>query len=144
MDIGINNIAMYTPNYYLSMQDFAKVKNLDYNKFLAMGQHQMSICPPDEDVVTMASNAASRAIKDIDTKSIGLVLFATESSVDQAKSAGLFLHKLLKLPSSCRVIELKQSCYAATGGLQLDLSYIKAHPQQKVLLIAADVARYDL
>ncbi len=144
MNTGISNIAMYTPNYYLSMLDFAKVKNLDYNKFLAMGQNQMSICPPDEDIVTMASNAASRVIKDIDTSSIGLVLFATESSIDQAKSAGLFLHKLLELPSSCRIIELKQSCYAATGGLQLALSYIRAHPQQKVLLIAADIARYDL
>jgi hydroxymethylglutaryl-CoA synthase len=73
-----------------------------------------------------------------------LVLFATESSIDQSKAAGLYVHRLLQLSSRCRVLELKQACYSATGAVLLALDWLKAHPDQKALILASDIARYGL
>jgi hydroxymethylglutaryl-CoA synthase len=92
----------------------------------------------------MGANAALRAIRDIDTDSIEMLLFATESGIDQSKAAGIYVHDLLNLSARCRVIELKQACYSATLALQLALPFLRQHPEKKVLLVASDIARYGL
>lgn len=143
--VGIDTIAFYTSHYALDLARLAEVRGMDANKFyIGLGQHKMAVPPPDEDVVTMAANAALRAIRDIDTNTIELLLFATESGIDQSKAAGIYVHDLLHLPTRCRVIELKQACYSATLALQLALPFLRQHPDKKVLLIASDIARYGL
>jgi len=72
------------------------------------------------------------------------LLFATESGIDQSKAAGLFVHSLLDLPERCRVVELKQACYSATAALRMAMGLVAMRPQSKVLVIASDVARYEL
>ena len=145
MKVGIDTISFYTSNYALDLSDLAKIRGVDPEKFsIGLGQHAMAVPPPDEDVVTMAANAALTAIQDIDTTSIEMLLFATESGIDQSKAAGIYVHDLLGLPARCRVIELKQACYSATVALQLALPFLRQHPDKKVLLIASDIARYGL
>lgn len=143
--VGIDTIALYTSHYYLDLAHLAEVRGVAVDKFyIGLGQHNMAVPPPDEDIVTMAANAAARAIRDIDVNSIEMLLFATESGVDQSKAAGIYVHDLLGLPERCRVVELKQACYSATLALQLALPFLRQHPDKKVLLIASDVARYGL
>jgi hydroxymethylglutaryl-CoA synthase len=43
-----------------------------------------------------------------------------------------------------RAIEIKEACYGGTAGLQLAADFVRAHPGAKVLVIAADIARYGL
>ncbi|MDR3476932.1 MAG: hydroxymethylglutaryl-CoA synthase [Gammaproteobacteria bacterium] len=143
--VGIERIAFYTSHYALDLEALAKVRGVDVNKFfVGLGQQKMSVPPPDEDIVTMAANAASRALQSIDVSAIEMVLFATESGIDQSKAAGIYVHDLLGLPERCRVIELKQACYSATVALQLAIPFLRQHPEKKVLLIASDIARYGL
>lgn len=145
ISIGIDAIAMYTPHYYLPLNTLAKARNVDPDKFqIGLGQQAMAQVAPNEDIVTMAANAAKQVLQEIDLQQIDLLLFATESSIDQSKAAGLYVHELLGLPSHCRVVEMKQACYAATAALQLALPYVRENPQQKILIIAADIARYGL
>lgn len=145
MKVGIDGLAFYTSHYTLDLEILAKVRQIDPNKFYSgLGQHKMAVPPPGEDVVTMGANAALLALQNIDKSSVEMVLFATESGVDQSKAAGIYLHHLLALPTRCRVIELKQACYSATIALQLGLSFIRQHPNKKVLLVASDIARYGL
>lgn len=145
LKVGIDKICFYSPGYYLDLKTLAEARGIDYNKYyIGLGQREMAIAPPDEDIVTMAANAAEQALKGIDKTSIDTILFATESCVDQSKSAGVFVHDLLKLPSYCRVVELKQACYSATAALQLVLSKLIVEPNKKVLLIASDISRYGL
>lgn len=142
---GIDTLAIYTSQYALDLEKLAQARGIDPAKYqTGLGQVRMSVPPPGEDIVTMAANAAQSALRDIDLSSIELVLFATESGTDQSKSAGLYIHELLGLPSRCRVVELKQACYAGTAGLQLALPFIYANPDKKVLLIGSDIARYGL
>jgi hydroxymethylglutaryl-CoA synthase len=143
--VGIDTIAFYTSYYSLDLASLAEQRGIDPDKYaVGLGQQKMAVPPPGEDVVTLAANAALRALRSVDQASIEMVLFATESGIDQSKAAGIYVHDLLGLPTRCRVIELKQACYSATVALQLALPFIRQYPDKKVLLIASDIARYGL
>lgn len=145
MQVGIEAIGMYTSNYFIDLRTLAAHRNEDPNKYyVGIGQEKMAAPPPDEDIVTLAANAAREALTDVDASAIDTLLFATESGIDQSKAAGTWLHRLLDLPKNMRVIELKQACYSGAGGLMLTLPYLMQHPERKILLVAADIARYGL
>ena len=143
-NIGIDNISLYMPKYYLDHADLAKARNIDPEKYhKGLGQKSMSVPTPDEDIVTMAANAASEFSKE-DLSKVSWVLFATESGVDQSKAAGLYIHSLLDLPDDARVIELKQACYSGTAALQLAKDLLANNQDKKILILASDIARYGL
>ena len=145
MNIGIDQLSFYTPHYYLELAELAAHHHIDPAKYrLGIGQERMAVAPPDEDIISMAANAAAPILQDGGTGGIDTVLFATETSIDQAKSAAVSVHRLLQLPANSRTIELKQACYSATAALQLACAHIARHPARKVLILAADIAKYDL
>lgn len=145
LKVGIDTLAVYTSRYALDLAVLAQARNVDPDKFhVGLGQRTMSVPPPGEDIVTMAANAGLQALRGCDLNDIEMLLFATESGIDQSKAAGLFVHSLLGLPARCRVIELKQACYAGTAGIQLALPFLRENPYKKVLVIASDIARYGL
>ncbi|MBV7435466.1 hydroxymethylglutaryl-CoA synthase [Cardiobacteriaceae bacterium TAE3-ERU3] len=143
--IGIDLLSFYIPQYYLDLGVLAERNNIDVNKFhRGIGQEQMAIPPHDEDIVTLAANAAYPIVEQYGRDNIDTVLFATETGIDQSKAAAIYVHKLLDLPANCRAVELKQACYSATAAIQMALGYIARHPGKKVLVIASDISRYDL
>ncbi len=145
MNIGIDQISFYTSQYFLDLKMLAKARGVDPDKYLiGIGQSKMGIPPPDEDIVTMAASAAFPLKEKGALDGVETLLFATESGIDQSKAAGLFVHSLLDLPARCRVVELKQACYSATAALRLAMGLVAMRPQSKVLVIASDVARYEL
>ncbi|MFH0954406.1 MAG: hydroxymethylglutaryl-CoA synthase [Verrucomicrobiota bacterium] len=145
MNVGIDLISFYTPQYFLDLKVFAEARGVDKDKFyLGIGQEKMAVPPPDEDIVTMAASAALPILDQVNRDDVELLLFATESAVDQSKAAAMFAHSLLKLPRRCRAMETKQACYSGTADLQLAVSWIAAHPGRKALVLCADIARYDL
>lgn len=145
MKAGIEAIGFYTSHYYLDLKNLAEERQMPVEKFYhGIGQEKMAAPPPDEDIVTLAANAAWQVIKKVDAEKIDTVIFATESGIDQSKSAGIYVHSLLGLSRNCRILEVKQACYSAAAGIQLAIPYLLLHPDRKVLLIAADVARYGL
>lgn len=145
MKIGIDQISFYTPQYFLDLKTLAERREVDPEKFYTgIGQEKMGIPSPDEDIVTMAASAACRLQERGALDGVETVLFATESGIDQSKAAGLFVHGLLGLPSRCRVVELKQACYSATAALRMAMGLVAMRPQSKVLVIASDIARYEL
>ncbi len=144
-NVGIDLIHFATSDYFLGLDTFAQEKGIDYNKYkVGIGQEKMSIAPPDEDIVTLAAKAADPILKQVDKNQITAVLFATESGIDQSKSAGAFLHGLLELPNRCRVVEFKHACYAGAAALQIAKTMVQANPKEQVLVIASDIAKYDI
>ncbi len=143
--VGIDAISFYVPHFYIELSTIAAQHGISRDYFkIKLGQEKMAVPPPGEDIITMAANAARTVLKDCNRDAISLLLFATESGIDQSKAGGIHIHKLLGLPSRCRIVELKQACYSATVGMQLALPLIQQNPQQKALLIASDIARYGL
>lgn len=145
MKAGLDLLNFQTAQYFLDLATLAKERGADAEKFrVGLGQERMAVPPPDEDVVTLAASAALPLLDKTNPDDIELLLFGTESGVDQSKAAAMFVHGLLGLNKRCRAVELKEACYAATAGLQLALTWIQQHPTKKALVIGADIARYDL
>ena len=145
MKFGIDRISFYTPQYFLDLKTLAEARGIDPDKFyIGIGQEKMSVLPPDEDVVTMGASAAFRIAQCEDLSDVELLLFATESGIDQSKAAGVFVHNLLGLNKRCRTVELKQACYSGTAALQLAIGFCARNPGKRALVIASDVARYEL
>lgn len=143
--IGIDQLHFYTSDYYLNLEDYAQEKGQDPNKFFeGIGQKLMSIAPPDEDIVTLAANAAFPLFEHTHKEEITTLLFATESGIDQSKSAGIYVQNLLGLSEHCRNVELKQACYSGTAALQMAIGLVRQNPKEKILIICSDIARYDL
>jgi hydroxymethylglutaryl-CoA synthase len=143
--VGIDTLAFYFPRYALDLTVLAEARGVDPDKYtVGLGQKRMAVPPPGEDIVSMALNAANEVLQGINLDEIAMLLFATESSLDQSKAAGTYLHDFLHLPAACRIVELKQACYAATAALQLALPFLREHPKKKVLVVASDIARYGL
>jgi len=148
MQLGIDDLAFATAGRYLDLANLAPVHGVEPAKYtVGLGQDRMSVCAPDEDVVTLAAAAALplvESLADDELAAIRTVLLATESGIDQSKSAGVYVHRLLGLNPAARVVELKQACYAGTSALQMALALVARNPEQKVLVICSDVARYDV
>lgn len=145
MNIGIDQISFYTPYYYLNLAVLAERNGIDPAKYYnGIGQEKIAVPAHDEDIVTMGVNAAAPLLQEHGSSDIDTLLFATESGIDQSKAAAVYAHHLLGLGQNCRCVELKQACYSATAALQLACAYVARKPEKKVLLIASDIARYDL
>lgn len=145
MKIGIDKLSFFTSDLYLPMADLANARNEDPNKYLiGIGQSKQAVIRNSQDAVTLAANAAMKIVDDEERAKIDLVLFGTESGVDNSKSAAIYLQSLLKINSAASGVELKQACFGLTAGIQLAMGYITLHPDRRVLLVGSDIARYGI
>ncbi|MBL7573759.1 hydroxymethylglutaryl-CoA synthase [Staphylococcus saccharolyticus] len=145
MNIGIDKINFYVPKYYVDMAKLAGARHVDPNKFLiGIGQTEMAVSPVNQDIVSMGANATKDIITEEDKKNIGMVIVATESAIDNAKAAAVQVHNLLGIQPFARCFEMKEACYAATPAIQIAKDYLAQRPNEKVLVIASDTARYGI
>lgn len=145
MQVGIDQIGFFTPNKYVDMVDLAHARGEDPNKYLiGIGQRQMSVADQTQDAVSMGINATLRYWPKVEQKKVGLLIFATESSVDQSKSASLFVKSALKLRPEVRTFEVKEACFGLTAALMIARDFVRLHPQQTAIIIGSDIARYGL
>lgn len=145
MQVGIDKIGFFTPNKYVDMVDLAHARNQDPNKFLiGIGQNEMSVADQTQDAVSMGINATMRYINRIDKDKVGLLVFGTESSVDQSKSASLFVKTALKLKPEVRTFEVKEACFGLTAALMIARDFVRVHPHQTAIVIGSDIARYGV
>ncbi|WP_406004777.1 hydroxymethylglutaryl-CoA synthase [Streptomyces sp. NBC_00637] len=145
LSIGIHDLSFSTGEFVLAHTQLAAHNGTDIGKYhLGIGQESMSVPAADEDIVTLGAAAAAPVVARHGASRIRTVIFATESSIDQAKAAGVYVHSLLGLPSATRVVELKQACYGATAALQFAVGLVRRDPAQQVLVIASDVSKYEL
>ncbi|NLA65659.1 MAG: hydroxymethylglutaryl-CoA synthase, partial [Leucobacter sp.] len=143
--IGIHDLELVTSHHVVRLDDLAEFNGTDKAKYrLGLGQDEFSVAAPDEDIITMGAAAALPILERNGVDGIRTLLFATESSVDQSKSAGVTAHRLLNLPNHIRVVEFKQACYAGTAALQAAIGIVSRNPGERVLVISSDVARYQL
>ncbi|MDO4241166.1 MAG: hydroxymethylglutaryl-CoA synthase [Microbacteriaceae bacterium] len=145
MRFGIIDMEMATAHFAVPLAALAQATGVDVAKYhLGLRQEFFSFPAPDEDAVTLAATAASRLLQRTGSEGVRTLILATESGVDQSKSAGIFVQDLLGLGPGLRVVELKQACYAGTAALQLALGLVARDARERVLVIASDVARYAL
>ena len=96
-----------------------------------------------QDIVTLAANAALSIIDDKDREDIDMILFGTETGIDQSKSAAVYMQRMLGLSNRARSVELKHACYGATAALQLAKGHIALNPTSRVLVMQATLLNTD-
>jgi hydroxymethylglutaryl-CoA synthase len=148
-DVGIDQLGVYVPRYALPLDCLAEARGVPIEKIHGgLGAQAMAVAPPWEDAVTLGANAAASVFRrgEVRPEEIGLLVVGTETAVDHAKAASIFLHELLGLPSSCRTFEIKHACYGGTAGVMLAADWVRsgAARGRKALVVATDIARYDL
>src|SRR6056297_566079 len=146
---GIDALACAGPAGFGEMTDLASARGVDPAKYLkGLGQRRMAIASPCEDPVTMATEAARRAMQGfgIEPEEIGTLIVGTETGVDHSKPVAVYLHELLGLDRRCRTFETKHACYGASAGLTASMDWIASGRARgrKALVIASDIARYGL
>ncbi|NRO07123.1 hydroxymethylglutaryl-CoA synthase [Lactobacillus helveticus] len=145
MRVGIDKIGLFTPNKYVDMVDLAHARNEDPNKYLiGIGQSEMSVADQTQDAVSMGINATMKYIDRIDKDKIGLLVFGTESGIDQSKSASLFVKTALKLKPEVRTFEVKEACFGLTAALMIARDFVRVHPDKTAMVIGSDIARYGI
>lgn len=145
MRVGIDKIGLFTPNKYVDVVDLAHARNEDPNKYLiGIGQSEMSVADQTQDAVSMGINATMKYIDRIDKDKIGLLVFGTESGIDQSKSASLFVKTALKLKPEVRTFEVKEACFGLTAALMIARDFVRVHPDQTAMVIGSDIARYGI
>ena len=143
--VGIDSLSFYVPGHYLGLDVLAEKQGIDPLKFSnGLGQEKIAVPGHDEDIVTMAAEAARKIIDARGIEGIDTVLFATETGIDQSKCAGIYVHELLGLSPKCRSVELKQACYSGTAAIQMACGLVARKPTSKVLILASDISRYEL
>ena len=144
--VGIEALNVYAGEAFIEVADLFTARGLDTSRMDNLMMKRKSVSLHCEDAVSCAVNAARPlvdALTDEQRAGIQLVIVGTESGIDFGKSLATYVHDLLGLHRGCRLLEVKQACYAGTAAMQLAASVVAASPARhaRALVIATDVAR---
>ena len=141
MTIGIDDLNLWTSTLAVDLAEVAAVRGLPAAQLAAVGFVRRSICPPWEDPVTLAVNAALPLVAALRREEVGLLIVGTETELDGGKPLSTWVHRHLGLPTACRNFEVKHACYSGTAALLTAAAWVRENPDRKALVIMTDVPR---
>lgn len=154
---GIDDIALHLPKCTLSIAELAKEKNLDLAKLQkGLGLYEMRLADYDEDVVTMAGEAIIELLAKnpgLDPKQVERIYVGTESGFDGSKPVASYLVGIVgqylsncKKPGlqQCDAVDMVFACIGAVDAMQNCLYWLEHNPGKKAIVVATDVAKYEL
>ena len=157
MEFGIDAIDYYLPRIALKISSLAEKRNIIPAKLeKGLGLKFMALTDCNEDTASMAANALLNLIEnnDIDPKTIGRIYLGTESALDAAKPTATYaVGTVEKIMSSkygercfrnCDVVDLTFACIGAVDALENCLDWVKGSSERKAVVIASDLAKYEL
>ena len=158
MGFGIHDLALKTPSLYLPIEDLARERKIEPAKLeKGLGLINMSVCDADEDVVTLAAGAVLQLIKQnpkLTPAQIGRIYVGTESSIDGSKPIATYVHGILEqyyeqkgksnALNHTDAIDMTFACIGAIDAMQNSLAWLHQNPDKVAIVIAADIANYDL
>jgi hydroxymethylglutaryl-CoA synthase len=147
--VGIEALGVAVPRRYVDLEDLAHARGVDPAKYTqGLGALEMAVAEPGEDTVSLATEAATRALAAAEgvRDELGLLVVGTETGVDHSKPVASYVHGLLGLPRTMRVYDTQHACYGGTAGVMAALEWIAsgAAAGRSALVICADIARYGV
>lgn len=153
MKIGIDALSYYVPGHYLPIEALAEARNIEYAKLnKGLGLTSMAFPDIDEDAASMGANAVLRLLTEegADLSKIGRLYLGTESALDSAKPTATYIHHLVEsqlgegVLRNVDAVDLTFACVSAVDALENALLYVQAHPEKTAIVVASDLAKYDL
>ena len=155
--VGIDDLTVYIPKLYLPIAELAKARQIDPDKLRhGLGLIDMAIADAHEDAATLAANAVVQLIdqNNIDPRRIGRLYMGTESALDGSKPTATYILEMLRRhfrntygPDCflhCDVVDLTFACIGAVDALHNTLDWVRGNPERIGIIVASDVAKYEL
>ncbi len=151
--VGIDAINFDVPKIYVDVEEFASNRGMEADKLrFGLGINKISFPDVHQDAVTFALNAITKLIdtENIDLNQISRLYIGTESAVDGSKPIGTYVQTALtkKYPNKnlerLDVAEFKFACIGAVDALENCLDFIRLNPEAQAIVVATDIAKYDL
>lgn len=157
MTFGIDDMALHVPKIYLDIHTLAEKRGIACEKLSrGLGLHKMAFCDAHEDAATMAAEAIHELIErnNIDPRTIGRVYMGTESALDGSKPTATYAVEMVQKRlaakwgdncfRNCDVLDMTFACIGAVDALHNTLDWIAANPRSIGIVVASDVAKYEL
>ena len=155
--VGINSISYYVPSLYVDIEELAKKRNIPAEKLVhGLGLKKMATPDFDEDAASIAANSLFRLISEnnINPKEIGRVYLGTESGIDSSKPTSSYVVEILeeifkdkygeRCFMNCDIVDLTFACAGAVDALQNCCDWVRNGDNRKAVVIASDIAKYEL
>jgi len=158
-NFGIHDLAFQAPSLFLPIADLAAARGIEADKLkFGLGLNDMSVCDVNEDVVCLAAGAAIQLLKqnpELKPTDIGRIYVGTESSIDGAKPIASYIHHLISEYyiaqgengdelNNCDVVDMTFACIGAVDAMHNSLAWLRTEPTKVAIVVAADIANYDL
>ena len=95
---GIEDMNLYVGPWAVEFARIAHVRGHPAKSVEAVGFQCRSVLPPFEDPITLAVNASDPLVRRLGVETFGMLIVATESSVDYGKPISTYVHQCLGLP----------------------------------------------
>lgn len=146
-EYGIAALGMAIPEYAMPLSELAKLRGVAASQYTeSLGCNLMSLCAPNEDVVSLATKAAQRALQHWSGSldQIGMVVVASETAIDMSRPLSSWVMSGLGLKGNIRAYEVKHACYGGTVAVRqaLEWKYSGNSQGKAALVIATDIALY--
>ena len=145
MDVGIVSYGAYIPRYRIRPEEIGRVWGVDGK---AMGKglfiNQKSVPSPDEDVVTIASEAARgmmARVPDVDPKDIGALYVGSESHPYAVKPTATIVAESIKATPNLTAADTEFACKAGTAGIQICMGLVGSGMVKYGVAIGADTSQ---
>jgi hydroxymethylglutaryl-CoA synthase len=155
--VGIDAISFYIPSIYVGIEELATKRNIEYAKLnKGLGLNKMAFPDCNEDAASFAANALLELItkNNIDPRTIGRIYMGTESALDSSKPTCTYAIEPVELELStlfgsrcfknCDVLDMTFACIGAVDALHNSVDWVANGENRKAVVIASDVAKYDL
>jgi hydroxymethylglutaryl-CoA synthase len=155
--VGIDSISYYVPSLYVDIEELAEKRNISAEKLKnGLGLKKMATPDYDEDAASIAANSLFRLITEnnINPKEIGRVYLGTESGVDSSKPTSSYVVEILeevfkdkygeRCFMNCDIVDLTFACAGAVDALQNCCDWVRNGNNRKAVVIASDIAKYEL
>lgn len=126
------------------MQEIAQVWGEEGKQIIdSLGIRSKAVASGDEDSLTMAYQAADRALKmaEIEPKKLGAIFVGSESHPYSVKPSGVTVAQALGMDEDYFCSNLEFACKAGTAGLQIVTSMLESDLIDYGLAIASDKAQ---
>lgn len=157
LKVGIDDMAIYLPQLYFSIQDLAATRGLEYEKLSqGLGLYKMSIPDAHEDTATMAAQAVAELIdkNHLDPRTIGRIYMGTESALDGSKPTATYTLNMLQQRYApiygsdcflnCDVVDMTFACVGGVDALHNTLDWVRGEEDRIGIVVCADFAKYEL
>jgi hydroxymethylglutaryl-CoA synthase len=157
--VGIHDLAFQAPSLFLSIEDLAEARGIEAAKLrFGLGLEAMSLCDVNEDIVTLAAGAVLKLLRQnpsITPDQIGRIYVGTESSIDGSKPIATYVHDIVNqyfngteqgpnLLLNTDVVDMTFACIGAVDAMHNSLYYVQTETEKLAIVVAADIANYDL